>query len=97
MGELRASVHRADQVSGHRDLEVAADLARKKLLDLAMPRHGGDLPTVAVDINRMAAAFPEKSTAMPARCRTRSIRFTPAGVSRDQALANDLRARQLLL
>jgi hypothetical protein len=51
-------------VSGHRDLEIAADLLRKELLDLAMPRHGGDLPTVRVHINRMAAAFPEKTTAM---------------------------------
>jgi hypothetical protein len=51
-------------VSGHWDLEIAADLPRKELFDLAMPRHGGDLPTVGVHINGMAATFPEKATAI---------------------------------
>ena len=47
-----------------RDLEVPAYLLDEKFLDLAMPRNRRDFPQFNVHVNRMAASFSQKATAM---------------------------------
>lgn len=47
-----------------RNLQVAADLFRKELFDFPMPRHGGDFSESLIHVNRMAAPFSKKATAM---------------------------------
>src|SRR5689334_22575127 len=42
--------------SGRGDLEVAADLARQEVIDLAVARDGRDLAGRAVHVDRVAAA-----------------------------------------
>ena len=50
--------------SRDRDFEVAANLARKEFIDLAMARHRGRLPRDRIQINRMAATFAKQAAAM---------------------------------
>ena len=47
-----------------RDLQVLADLACEKLLDLTMARHRGHLARLRLNINGMAATLSKKTTAM---------------------------------
>ncbi len=46
--------------SGRRDLEVATDLPGQMLVDLAVPRDGGSLPRLSIDVDRMVRAFAQQ-------------------------------------
>ena len=54
----------ADACLRLRDVEVAADLPREEVVDLAVPWHRGRLAGHRIDVDGMAAALAQEATAM---------------------------------
>ena len=80
------------------DLEVATDLARQEVVDFSMSRDRRDPTLLGIEVDRMAAAFPEEAAALRFQMPNEVDALHAAGLSREsERFANDGRAGEIFL